>query len=276
MNKFIIVSLVTCLCSSIYGRDLLYGTFKKQFSGNIKVQINKAESEYKARLDKIKKYYDFVFKDCGEIRQKNGRFDYSNKCWQRQRKIFEKKYGDSLGYALNKVEFVSRKIKVADIYGKSIGGQSIGEFGVELVKEARGVKSKFAKVYVSLENGHYSDFVFFYGVVEKFENGRVKLLSNQDMWISVDDMREVFKFKDDVFKLTREELRKKYTFAGKSLGCKGEKFACVHGCGVGKVKDDHVIMYLESDGDPSDDDKVMINELLNSNGEFACGVSYII
>ncbi len=29
MNKLIIVSLVACLCSSVYGRDDLYGAFEQ-------------------------------------------------------------------------------------------------------------------------------------------------------------------------------------------------------------------------------------------------------
>ncbi|WP_412463183.1 hypothetical protein [Halobacteriovorax sp. RT-2-6] len=276
MNKLIIVSLVACLCSSVYGRDLLYGTFEQRFSGDLKKRVDKNISEFKTEADKIEKKYEIYISSCVSSLKKNQNLKEYTDCERRQRYLFKKKFGESPGYIISKIDLNIENIYVADIFKSAKGKESIGKLGIKFEKEPGARDGVQVKIYVKLKNEHYSDFVFTYGVVEKFENGRVKLLSNQDMWINVDDVKEVFKFKDDVFKLTREELKKKYTFAGKSLGCEGKKFACVDSCGVSKVKDDHVIMYLESDDDLLDEDKVLINELLNSNGEFACYVNLLL
>ncbi|MFG1501388.1 hypothetical protein ABMA70_14360 [Halobacteriovorax sp. XZX-3] len=276
MNKLIIVSLVACLCSSVYGRDLLYGTFEQEYSGSIKAQIDKNITEFKTKADKIETQYEKYISDCKSSFRITRNYKVYANCKMKQGYLFEKNFGGSPAYIISKIDLNIENIYVADIFKSAKGKESIGKLGIKFEKEPGARDGVQVKIYVKLKNEHYSDFVFTYGVVEKFENGRVKLLSNQDMWINVDDVKEVFKFKDDVFKLTREELKKKYTFAGKSLGCEGKKFACVDSCGVSKVKDDHVIMYLESDDDLLDEDKVLINELLNSNGEFACYVNLLL
>ena len=276
MNKLIIVSFVACLCSSVYGRDLLYGTFKQEYSGSIKEQIDKNITEFSTKANKLKVEYEEYVANCKKSFRSSRNYKEYTSCTRKQGILFEKKFGGRLAYVIGKIKLSIENIYVADIFKSAKEKESIGKLGIKFDKEYSERNGVEVKIYVKLKNEHYSDFVFTYGVVEKFENGRVKLLSDQAMWINVDDVKEVFKFKDDVFKLTRAELRKKYTFAGKSLGCEGKKLACVDSCGVSKVKDDHVIMYLESDDDLLDEDKVMINELLNSNGEFACYVNLLL
>ncbi len=271
MNKLIIVSLVACLCSSVYGRDLLYGAFEQEYSGSIKAQIDKNISEFKTKADKIKKQYEIYISSCVSSLKKNQNLEEYTDCERRQRYLFKKKFGESPGYIISKIDLNIENIYVANIFKSAKGKESIGKLGIKFEKEPGARDGVQVKIYVKLKGEHFSDFVFTYGVVEKFENGRVKLLSNQSMWINVDDVKEVFKFKDDIFKLTREELKKKYTIGNKCLSCQNSKYRCIDCCGVYDLTDDSLRMDHE-DVEAGGSAKILIEELLNENGEFDCSV----
>ncbi|MFG1591235.1 hypothetical protein [Halobacteriovorax sp. CON-3] len=271
MNKLIIVSLVACLCSSVYGRDLLYGAFEQEYSGSIKAQIDKNISEFKTKADKIEKQYEIYISSCVSSLKKNQNLEEYTDCERRQRYLFKKKFGESPGYIISKIDLNIENIYVANIFKSAKGKESIGKLGIKFEKEPGARDGVQVKIYVKLKGEHFSDFVFTYGVVEKFENGRVKLLSNQSMWINVDDVKEVFKFKDDIFKLTREELKKKYTIGNKCLSCQNSKYRCIDCCGVYDLTDDSLRMDHE-DVEAGGSAKILIKELLNENGEFDCSV----
>ncbi|WP_419171962.1 hypothetical protein [Halobacteriovorax sp.] len=271
MNKIIIISIVTCLCSSIYGRDLLYGTFEQRFSGDLKEKIDKNISEFKTKADKIEKEYEKYIAGCVSNLKKNQNQEEYTNCERKQRYLFKKKFGGSPGYITSKIDLGVENIYIANIFKSARGKDPIGKLGIKFEKEPSARDGVQVKRYVKLKNDYYSDFVFTFRVVEKIENGRVKLLSNRDMWINVDEMKEVFKFKDDVFKLTREELKKKYTIGNKCLSCQNSKYRCVDCCGVYDLTDDSLRMDHEDAGEGVPD-KILIKELLNWKGEFDCSV----
>ncbi len=271
MNKLIIVSLVACLCSCVYGRDLLYGTFEQEYSGSIKAQIDKNITEFSTKANKLKVEYEEYVANCKKSFRSSRNYKEYTSCTRKQGILFEKKFGGRLAYVIGKIKLSIENIYVADIFKSAKEKESIGKLGIKFDKEYSERNGVEVKIYVKLKNEHYSDFVFTYGVVEKFENGRVKLLSDQAMWINIDDIKEVFKFKDDVFKLTREELKKKYTIGNKCLSCQNSKYRCVHCCGVYDLTDDSLRMDHE-DVEAGGSAKILIEELLNENGEFDCSV----
>ncbi|MFG1548843.1 hypothetical protein ABMA80_12500, partial [Halobacteriovorax sp. FRX-3] len=165
MNKLIIVSLVACLCSSVYGRDLLYGTFEQRFSGDLKKRVDKNISEFKTEADKIEKKYEIYISSCVSSLKKNQNLKEFTDCERRQRYLFKKKFGESPGYIISKIDLNIENIYVADIFKSAKGKESIGKLGIKFEKEPGSRNGVQVKIYVKLKNEHYSDFVFTYGVV---------------------------------------------------------------------------------------------------------------
>ncbi|WP_412470689.1 hypothetical protein [Halobacteriovorax sp. RT-2-4] len=273
-NSILIFILSFFVSIAVYSQDgIYYGAYKIEYRGKLKEEINKRTKDFENKIEGITRDFVALVSKCD-----NSKKEDRDKCNYEQRVLFEKKYGGNTHELKKKLKFKEQFISVAPVYKYPNKNEQIADIGVLLRKHSRSSPGKISRrLAIKLTSSSIiSEVPFKYSPFAKdFRNNRIKLFHKDDLWLDVDEAKDLVVLDKSVFKMTKNELDKKYPLVGRLVHC-SNGISCDTSCTIKKIENG-VITYSgefsgERDTYSTETIKIKLQEVLYDDGTLHCNV----
>ncbi|WP_412469620.1 MULTISPECIES: hypothetical protein [unclassified Halobacteriovorax] len=273
-NSILIFILSFFVSIAVYSQDgIYYGAYKIEYRGKLKEEIKKRAKDFEAKVKEINQNYVSIVSKCHKLKGRD-----RSKCYFEQRGLFKKKHGGNPIDLERKLKFKEQFISVAPVYKYPNKNEQIADIGVLLRKHSRSSPGKIARrLAIKLTSSSViAEVPFKYSPFAKdFRNNRIKLFHKDDLWLDVDEAKDLVVLDKSVFKMTKNELDKKYPLVGRLVHC-SNGISCDTSCSIKKIENG-VITYSgefsgERDTYSTETIKIKLQEVLYDDGTLHCNV----
>ncbi|WP_412469621.1 MULTISPECIES: hypothetical protein [unclassified Halobacteriovorax] len=273
-NSILIFILSFFVSIAVYSQDgIYYDAYKIEYRGKLKEEIKKRVKDFEAKVKEINRNYVSIVSKCDNLKGKDFR-----RCVYEQRGLFKKKYGGNPIELERKLRFKEQFISVASIYSDSIKKIKVAGIGVLLRINSRSIPGEIVKMLAieSTTSKVITEVPFKYSPFAKdFRNNRIKFFHKDDLWLDVDEAKDLIVFDKNIFKMTKGELNKKFSLVGRFVDC-SNGVGCDDYCKIDKIEDGFVTYTGEFHGERYSYEvktvKIKIEDILTEDGTVSCSV----